>query len=82
MSYAFPPNLEQLIQERMVAGGYQSQDELIWDALCALEEIEHGRRELQTELKRRVGKAGTSQAQPLDREAFRQEARQRRNRDS
>jgi Arc/MetJ-type ribon-helix-helix transcriptional regulator len=36
MSYAFPPDLQSLFQEQMVAGNYQTADDLLRDALHAL----------------------------------------------
>lgn len=36
MGYAFPPDLQSLFQEQMVAGNYQSADDLLRDALNAL----------------------------------------------
>lgn len=80
MHYQFPPNLERLVQERMTAGGYQSEDELLWDAMLALEDIERRSAELRDELSRRIGQAGTSQSRPLDREAFRAAVRERLHR--
>jgi len=35
----FPPDLERLVKHRMARGGYQSEDEVLRDALRALEEI-------------------------------------------
>ncbi len=39
MAYQFPPDVEQLVRDRMAHGGYTSQDEVLRDALRALEEI-------------------------------------------
>ncbi len=41
MSYQFPPDVEKLFREQMVAGEYQSEDDLLRDALKALEEHRH-----------------------------------------
>lgn len=80
MGYQFPPNLERLVHERMTAGGYRDEDELLLDAMLALEDIERRGGELRDELSRRIRLAGTSQSQPLDREAFKLEARGRLDR--
>lgn len=38
MSYQFPPDVEALIKQQMASGEYQSEDELLADALRALAE--------------------------------------------
>lgn len=38
MSYAFPPDLAELVDRQMKLGGYQSQDEVLRAAMYALEE--------------------------------------------
>jgi Arc/MetJ-type ribon-helix-helix transcriptional regulator len=38
MAYQFPPDVEKLVKEQMVLGSYRSEDELLRDALRALEE--------------------------------------------
>ena len=39
MAYQFPPDLEQRVKEQMASGVYNSEDEVLRDALRALEEI-------------------------------------------
>jgi Arc/MetJ-type ribon-helix-helix transcriptional regulator len=77
MGYQFPPFLERLISERMTAGGYTTEDELLLDAVLALEDIEQRSEELRTEISRRLADTGTVLSQPLDRQAFKAEARRR-----
>ena len=36
MAYQFPPNIERLVKERMASGDYESEDDLLADALRAL----------------------------------------------
>lgn len=36
MTYQFPPDVDRLIRDRMAAGGYQSEDDVLRDALLAL----------------------------------------------
>ena len=36
MAYQFPPNIERLVKEQMACGEYESEDELLADALRAL----------------------------------------------
>jgi plasmid stabilization system protein ParE/Arc/MetJ-type ribon-helix-helix transcriptional regulator len=43
MAYQFPPDVERLVKDRMARGGYTSEDEVLRDALHALEEISYFR---------------------------------------
>lgn len=43
MAYQFPPDVDQLLKERMATGGYTSQDDVLRDALRALEELTYFR---------------------------------------
>jgi Arc/MetJ-type ribon-helix-helix transcriptional regulator len=79
MSYAFPPDLDRLISERMATGLYASQDELLLDALQALDELERRHHELREEVQRRVAKAGQGLSAPLDVDALMAEGRRRLN---
>ena len=40
MTYAFPPDVEELVASRMAAGGYATEDDVLRDALRALAEEE------------------------------------------
>lgn len=77
MSYQFPPDLGRLVHERLASGNYASEDEILLHAMRALEEIERRGFQLKYELSRRIENAGTSQSQPLNREAFKVVARER-----
>jgi Arc/MetJ-type ribon-helix-helix transcriptional regulator len=37
MAYQFPPDVEKLVKQQMITGAYQSEDDLLRDALHALE---------------------------------------------
>jgi Arc/MetJ-type ribon-helix-helix transcriptional regulator len=70
MSYQFPPDLEERVKTRMAEGRYQSEDDLLREAMDALDRVEverltrwHERNRLATEQSRQ----GLSQ--PLDDEA-------------
>lgn len=39
MTYPFPPDVEKLVRAQMAGGGYSSEDDVLRDALKALEEI-------------------------------------------
>jgi Arc/MetJ-type ribon-helix-helix transcriptional regulator len=40
MAYQFPPDVEKLVKDRMALGIYSSEDEILRDALGALEQVE------------------------------------------
>jgi Arc/MetJ-type ribon-helix-helix transcriptional regulator len=79
MGYQFPPNLERLVQERMTTGQYRSEEELLLDAMVALEDVERRRDELRSEIRRRISTTGSALSQPLDIDAFKQEVRRHGN---
>ncbi len=54
MAYHFPPDVEKLVQERMAAGGYNSEDEVLRDALDALGQFVHSREEAEEEYRQTV----------------------------
>lgn len=39
MAHGFSPDVERLIQDRMIQGGYASEDDVVRDALRALDEL-------------------------------------------
>lgn len=43
VTYQVPADIEQLLKERMALGGYSSEDEVLRDALVALEQLEQER---------------------------------------
>ena len=75
MSYAFPPNLDQMIRHWMEVGPYASADDVLLDAMLALEDVQKREDELRNEIQQRLTKAGSGLSLPLDRIAFRAEAR-------
>jgi Arc/MetJ-type ribon-helix-helix transcriptional regulator len=40
MSYQFPPDVEELIKQHLASGAYASEDELLRDAIRALDQCE------------------------------------------
>ena len=75
MSYQFPPDLERMIHDRMVGGRYQSEDELLVDAMHALADVEQRQEQLRAEIQGRIAHAGGPLSRPLDRAEFKSEAR-------
>lgn len=43
MPYQFPPDVERLVKDHLAQGGYTSEDDVLRDALRALEEISYFR---------------------------------------
>jgi len=66
MSYQFPPDLEQLVNEQMRASGYSSQDDVLRDALRVFREFQTRRDELVTDVQIGVEQANRGQTGPLD----------------
>ena len=54
MSYAFPGELQQLVQSELAKGVYASEDELLLVALKALSEREQAFRQFRTEVQGRI----------------------------
>lgn len=77
MSYAFPPELGQLVQEQMAVGGYATEEEMLINAIHALSELRSRREQLRSEIRGRISHSGQGLAIPLDLAAFKAEARQR-----
>jgi Arc/MetJ-type ribon-helix-helix transcriptional regulator len=77
MSYAFPPELDRLVQETMATGGYEDQDELLISAIRTLNESKQRHDELRCEIKQRLARTGRGFAIPLDLDSFKAEARNR-----
>ena len=77
MGYSFPPNLDQMIRHWMEVGSYTSADEVLLDAMLALEDVQKREDDLRNEIHQRLGKAGTGLSLPLDRGDFKAEARRR-----
>lgn len=77
MTYPFPPDLSRVVQARMSAGGYNSEDELLLDAMLALEDVEQREEQLRSEVLKRMAKTNGGLSAPLDRDAFKTEARRR-----
>jgi putative addiction module CopG family antidote len=77
MAYAFPPDLEKLVGERMASGEYESEDELLLHALHALEAVENAHEHLRQELAVRIERARSEVAVPFDLDALKLEARKK-----
>jgi Arc/MetJ-type ribon-helix-helix transcriptional regulator len=70
MHYEFSPELEQAIEAKLATGEYASAEELLTDALAALDVIKARHGELRASVQERLSRAGRGFAAPLDVEAF------------
>ena len=77
MGYSFPPQLDQMVRNWITAGHYASEDDVLFDAMLALEDVQSREDDLRTEIQRRLVSAGKGLSTPLDRAVFRVEARRR-----
>jgi Arc/MetJ-type ribon-helix-helix transcriptional regulator len=77
MGYSFPPKLNSLVRHWMNVGSYASEDDVLLDALLALEDVQKREEELRREVHQRLAKAGSGLSLPLDRADFKAEARRR-----
>jgi Arc/MetJ-type ribon-helix-helix transcriptional regulator len=62
MSYAFPPRLEHLVREQLATGAYNSEDELLLEALTAL----HDRDEAIAGIQEGISDFEAGRVRPLD----------------
>ena len=77
MPYMFPPELSQLVQQKMASGLYSSEDDLLVEAIHALNNLQAQHAELRGEIRSRLEKSGQGFSQPLDVESIKTEARRR-----
>jgi Arc/MetJ-type ribon-helix-helix transcriptional regulator len=75
MSYAFPDQLQQLVNLQMHQGGYVSEDELLLDAMQTLANTKQRCEQLRTEIRSRIETANLGLSLPLDLAEFKAQAR-------
>ncbi len=72
MSYPFPPELQQLVQESLATGNYQSEDEVLLDAVRLLRQRTADARQFEQTLKTRLERLDRNEGIELeDKEALR-----------
>ncbi len=54
MSYCFPPELDQIVQQELAAGSYRSEDELLLEAVRLLHQREQDLRDFKAQLQGRL----------------------------
>ena len=77
MSYMFSPELDRLVQLKMATGEYESEDQLLVEAIHALDDLRNQQEQLRSEIKERLLESGKGYSRPLDLEQFQAEARRR-----
>ena len=77
MESQFPLEVEERVKEHMASGRYASEGELLVEAFRALDDMRTRQDQLREEIQDRVAKAGEGNSSPLDRDAFKDEARRR-----
>jgi Arc/MetJ-type ribon-helix-helix transcriptional regulator len=77
MAYSFPPDLGQLVADKMASGVYRSEDDLLRHAMEALNAMEAAHNRLRADIAVGLEQIDQGLAKPLDLEAFKLEARNR-----
>ena len=70
MAYQFPPDVDQLLREQMVHGGYSSEDDVLRDALRVFGEVISRQHELLADVQCGIDQADRGLARPLDVQAL------------
>lgn len=71
------PRIDQLVQQQIATGRFQSANEVLVEALETLCDMEQFAEPIRDELRRRLSRTRETGSFPLDRTAFRAEARRR-----
>lgn len=79
MPYSLSPEFEQAVEAKLATGEYASAEELLSDALAALDAMKARHAELKASIQTRFASAGQGLSAPLDIEAFLAEMRRAYN---
>ncbi|HEX7446856.1 MAG TPA: hypothetical protein VF306_04880 [Pirellulales bacterium] len=71
------PRIDQLVQQQIATGRFQTAEEVLVEALETLRDMEQFAEPVRDELRRRLLRVNDARSLPLDRAAFRAEARRR-----
>jgi putative addiction module CopG family antidote len=66
MSYQLPPDVEKLVREQLVAGGYVSADDVLRDALRVFGELKARHDQILADVNIGIAQAEQGLARPLD----------------
>lgn len=70
MAYQFPPDVEKLVKEQMAGSAYDSEDEVLRDALRVLRELKARQEKLLADVGIGIKEAELGLARPLDANAL------------
>lgn len=77
MTVEIPPELEQYMQQELAKGEYESEGELILDAVRVLQELKTRHENLRQDVLAAIAQSDRGESEPLDIEAIKTEGRQR-----
>ena len=77
MPKTYPPELEQFVQQELANGRYQSEDELVIDALTAFREMKQRHDDLRRDVQRSIEQADRGEVEPWDIDTILAEAHRR-----
>ena len=77
MPKTFPPELEQFVQQELANGDYQTEEELVIDALKVFRELKRRHEQLRADVQRSIEQAERGEVHPLDTDATKAAARRR-----
>ena len=66
MLYAFPSELQQLVQQELATGNYASEDEVLLNAMQALRDRQEGLRQWRAEIQARIDSLDRGQGIEFD----------------
>ena len=75
MSETYPPQVRQFVEQELASGSYQSEDELVIEALQVFRELKSRHQRLRTDVQESIAQAERGAVKPLDTEATKAEAR-------
>ena len=77
MPKTYPPELEQFVKQELANGKYQSEDELVVDALTVFRELKQRHDELRRAVQRSIEQADRGEVEPWDIDVILAEAHRR-----
>jgi putative addiction module CopG family antidote len=77
MAYQFPPDIEQRVQAQMKDGQFETVDDVIREAMTALEKRQHGLAELRNMVREAEEDIDAGRVGPFDAEETKRAVRQR-----
>ena len=66
MSYSFPPELHQLVEEGLASGGYSSEDGMLLEAMRLLRDRDQRQQEIKADVQKRIDRLDRGQGIVLE----------------